>query len=338
METDLTQSGFSFRSASMDDVEEVTTLLNDHIEELTGMRVYTDNDTKNRFSAPGFDIESSTRIVESPDGQLVGFIMVSDLNSPPVHPSASGCVKKSHEGQGIGTALLQWAEQRARQAIVRVPDGVRVSMRIQTSIQHEPTIRLFEKSGLSLVRYYWFMEIDLDTEIPEPQWPAGITVRTFKEYPDLREIFSAIMDAFKDHWGYVDSSEEERYKRWHYFIENSDDFVPELWFIAMDGDQIAGVEICLPRMGENADMGVVETLGVRRPWRRRGLALALLQQAFIQLKQRGKKQAGLGVDADSLTGATRLYEKAGMRVAQEIATYEKELRLGEDISVQKFDS
>jgi predicted N-acetyltransferase YhbS len=181
------------------------------------------------------------------------------------------------------------------------------------------------------------MVIDLDQEIPDPQWPKDIKVQTFKEYSDLRAIFAAITDAFKDHWGYVESDQEERFKRWQHFIENSDDFDPELWFIAMDGDEIAGVAICLPRMGENSDMAVVETLGVRRPWRRRGLALALLQQSFISFKGVNKKQAGLGVDADSLTGATRLYEKAGMHVAQEVATYEKVLRPGEEISVQNAE-
>lgn len=81
-------------------------------------------------------------------------------------------------------------------------------------------------------------------------------------------------------------------------------------------------------------MGWVHQLGVRRPWRQRGLGLALLQQSFAALHQRGRLRVGLGVDADSLTGATRLYEKAGMKVVRQYDTYEKELRPGHSISRQ----
>ena len=86
------------------------------------------------------------------------------------------------------------------------------------------------------------------------------------------------------------------------------------------------------------DMGWVSTLGVRRPWRRKGLGLALLQHSFGEFHRRGKCRVGLGVDADSLTGATRLYEKAGMEVHRQYASYEKELRAGVDLSTQSMRS
>jgi ribosomal protein S18 acetylase RimI-like enzyme len=102
----------------------------------------------------------------------------------------------------------------------------------------------------------------------------------------------------------------------------------------MDGPEIAGVSLCYPRIDEDPEMGWVGTLGVRRPWRRRGLALALLQHSFNILAKRGVRKAGLGVDAHSLTGATRLYEKAGMRSDPrwQFSQYEKELRPGKDLS------
>jgi len=85
---------------------------------------------------------------------------------------------------------------------------------------------------------------------------------------------------------------------------------------------------------EDADLGYVHTLGVLRPWRRRGIALALLHHAFGELQRRGKKRVGLGVDAASLTGATRLYERAGMRPVRQSDLYEKELRPGRDLTTQ----
>ena len=96
---------------------------------------------------------------------------------------------------------------------------------------------------------------------------------------------------------------------------------PALTFIAFESDEVAGVAVNRYR-----DIAWVGQLAVRRPWRKRGLGLALLLQAFNEFYQRGDRAVGLGVDAQSLTGATRLYEKAGMRVTRQYDTYEKVIR------------
>ena len=107
--------------------------------------------------------------------------------------------------------------------------------------------------------------------------------------------------------------------------------------LAMDGDQIAGLALCVPKDTDDPDMCWVNSLSVRRPWRRRGVALALLHHAFGEAYRRGIRKVGLGVDASSLTGATRLYEKAGMHVYRQWDAYQKELRPGEDLSTQQLD-
>lgn len=101
----------------------------------------------------------------------------------------------------------------------------------------------------------------------------------------------------------------------------------------MDGDEIAGVALCAD---EKESGGWVHSLGIRRAWRRRGLALTLLQHAFADFVNRGIYKVFLGVDAQSLTGATRLYERAGMRVMLRSIHYEKELRGGRELSVEVF--
>jgi mycothiol synthase len=106
------------------------------------------------------------------------------------------------------------------------------------------------------------------------------------------------------------------------------DFDPSLWFLAMDGDEIAGAALCHLRPDNSA---WVNTVAVRRPWRKRGLATALLQEAFGTFYQRKLHTAALGVDAESLTGATRVYERAGMHVTLRVATYQKILRPGVDL-------
>ena len=72
--------------------------------------------------------------------------------------------------------------------------------------------------------------------------------------------------------------------------------------------------------------GIVEELGVRRPWRGHGLGLALLDLAFEEFERRGLTRAILTVDSENPTGATRLYERAGMSVELAWEHWEKELR------------
>ena len=223
------------------------------------------------------------------------------------------------------------------QAIERVPKGLRVSMRGEIPGAHEPTRRLFEKLGLQAIRYSWIMVIDLEEEPPAPQWPQDLTLCTYQDRPDLRAVYRAANDAFRDHWGHIDQPEDQAMERWRHRVENDPEFDPTLWFLLLDGEKIAAVALCHPRSPIGPDMGFVNTLGVRRPWRRRGLGLALLQHSFGEFYRRGKKQVGLGVDAGSLTGATRLYEKAGMHVALQIDTYELELRPGEELGTESLD-
>jgi mycothiol synthase len=102
-----------------------------------------------------------------------------------------------------------------------------------------------------------------------------------------------------------------------------EEFDPTLWFLAQDGEKIAGA--LLGRVRE-AERGWVDQVAVLRPWRKRGLGTALLRQAFEAFHRRGITRVGLGVDGQSLTGAQRLYEQVGMQVTMRIGHYEKELR------------
>jgi ribosomal protein S18 acetylase RimI-like enzyme len=106
------------------------------------------------------------------------------------------------------------------------------------------------------------------------------------------------------------------------FLDNPQ-FDPELWLLAEDDGEIAGISLCQRQRSADPALGWVQTLGVRPPWRRRGLATALLQHSFAELQRRGARRAGLGVDAENPTGAVRLYERAGMHVDRRNDTWEK---------------
>jgi mycothiol synthase len=328
--------GFTVRPATAADAAIAADLINDYAELTIGMRKLTEDELRGLFSIPGFNAARSTRLILSPEGQPAGGVIVTDMASPPVHPSALGCVHPDFERLGLGTYLVGWAIERGHQAIARVPDGVRVSMHFTLLGQHEPTRRLFARFNMKLVRHSWVMNISLEQEPPRPHWPQDIALCTFHDRPDARAVYRAVHDAFQDHWGYVERSEEEGVQRLEHMIASDKLFDPALWFLAMDGEEIAGVALCRAQTGEDSSTAWVETLGVRRPWRRQGLGLSLLHHVFGEFYRRGQKNVGLGVDAGSLTGATRLYEKAGMHVAQQASVYEVELRPGQELGRQSL--
>ncbi|MFL7793811.1 MAG: N-acetyltransferase family protein, partial [Anaerolineae bacterium] len=177
----------------------------------------------------------------------------------------------------------------------------------------------------------------MDGPPPGPVLPEGITIRHFRRDEEARALVHALRDAFEDHWGYVEQPFEEEYATWLTAMYEDPAFDETLWFVAIADDEIVGLTQCYDICAEGPQVGAVEVLGVRRLWRRRGIALALLHRSFGGLYRRGKTTVVLGVDAQNLTGALWLYEKAGMRVQYRIDRYEKELRPGEDMSTRELE-
>jgi ribosomal protein S18 acetylase RimI-like enzyme len=137
-------------------------------------------------------------------------------------------------------------------------------------------------------------------------------------------VFAAITEAFRDHWNHIPKQFESWVQR-----KKRHGFQPGLWLLVFDGEEVAAALVgsVFPEMG-----GWVNNVAVRRPWRRRGIAEAMLREAFRRFAARGITPVNLGVDATNPTGATRLYEKAGMRAVREFVFFEKELRPGEELS------
>jgi mycothiol synthase len=325
---------FQLRQVTQDDLLAVVELLNACAIDQTSTPDTNANLILSNWTGPAFDLADSVRVAEAVDGRIVGYIEVWDNEPMPVTIWVWGRVHPDFEGLGIGTDLMDWAEDRLQQTLVRVPNELRVVYHSEGLKTHAPTRQFLEGRDMKLVRYFWRMIITLEEAHPQPVWPTGITIQTLQDINDLRTLYRAFDDAFQDHWGYVKQPEDEMISEWEHWISSDEEFDPARWYLAMDGKEIAGVCLCRRREWADPDMGWINILGVRRPWRRKGLGLAMLHFAFREFHRRGKLRAGLGVDAGSLTGATRLYEKAGMHVAREFYTYEKELRPGRDISKQ----
>ncbi len=329
-------AGFTARPATMADAGPVTDLLNASAVAQIGHKEFELEETYVEWQTPGFDLENSSQVVVSPTGQIAGYIEVWDIAQTPVHPWLWGRVHPDYEGMGVGSYLMDWAEAHARRVFPRVPSTARISVRCGCVSSYRPSAALFENRGMTIVRHFYRMQIDLDQPPMPAQFPPHIVVRTLVDRPDLSAIFRALDESFSDHWGHVPESETQVLQRWQHMMETDKDFDPTLWFLAMDGEEIAGISLCSPRLPEDENLGWVGQLGVRRPWRRQGLGLALLQHSFVEMYQRGKQRVGLGVDASSLTGATRLYEKAGMYVARQFNTYDKEIRPGVELGLEEL--
>lgn len=292
----------------------------------------TVEDMQREWQFPGFNLETDSWAALTPEGRLVGYMEFYEGISTSNYFSW-GAVHPDYRRQGIGAHLRRLADARALESLPKAPPEARVSIATSVLSTNRGARIMLEREGFEHIRSFWRMRIDMDTPPAAPQFPEGITVRTHVVGQDDRAVWQALEDAFSDHWGHMPVS----YEFFEHDMLKDKDFDPALWFLAMDGDEIAGFSLCFPKTNEDPEMGWVGDLGVRRPWRKRGLGLALLLHSFNEFYRRGTRKVGLGVDTRSLTGATRLYEKAGMRPDREWARYEKELRPGIEMSTRQLE-
>jgi mycothiol synthase len=323
---------YSVRALTRDDAARVTAFVNQCFIDEVGAAATGEEDVLAEWGTPGFDMPTDTRAIFAPDGSLAAMAEFWNVQTPRVRPYLFARVHRDHRDRGLGSTLLRWAEDRARSFIPDAPPEARFVLRSGTFNTNRDAQELLGAAGFEHTRTFYRMLIEMDAPPPAPVWPEGITVRALQTTDDeLRTAFEVSDEVFSDHWGHL----PVEYDTWLHWLNNNPHFDPSLWFLAMDGDTIAGYCFCLPRMPEDPGLGWVEELGVRRAYRRRGLGEALLQHGFGVLWQRGQRKVGLGVDASSLTNATRLYEKVGMHVSRESWHYEKELRPGVELSTQQ---
>lgn len=329
--------GFTTRGARLEDVGASLEMFNLWARGVIGEDDINDaNAIRNEWISPGFDPADDIRLVVAPDGTLAGYIEVWTTVKPPVHPWIWGRVHPHYNGLGIGSWLLTWAEQRAMRALDEIPADLRFAPRIGVYSQAKESQQFFKDFGYHYIRSSYRMMIHFEAPPPAPVWPEGLEIRSYNPETDLEPVYLADQDAFRDHFGFVEMPLKEGLERFKHFMTGYEGFDASLWYIAWDGDEVAGICLCRPHSYDDPDLGFVNTLGVRRPWRKRGLGLAFLQHAFGEFYRRGKRKAGLGVDAENLTGALRLYERAGMHVHMQFDTFEKELRPGREIGVQSL--
>jgi ribosomal protein S18 acetylase RimI-like enzyme len=282
----------ALRPPSEEDVGHAIRLVNEHSPDPVPQ-----SGVLNDWTSPRVDLARDARIGEDV------YVLVEDIGD--------GRAWIELHGRNAGAAI-EWAEARATQ------EGARRAFSGGWSTRSDLFAEL-EQHGYVRVRSSFRMEVDLGAGMREPDRPAGIDIRAMREGEE-RVVYDVHQETFEDTWEPMRRSFED----WaHYNLEPSR-FVRALWFLACDGPEVCGVAICHPHE-TIPELGWVGVLGVRRKWRRRGIGHALLLHAFGAFREQGLARAGLGVDAESPTGALALYEDVGMRETQRFDIYEKSL-------------
>ena len=332
MEKQLVQpmlKGYQARPVTMEDLGPAVEFFNTVSMSTTGTQQFSIDHVRMEWQMPVMHLATDTMAVFTPEQQMAGYIEYW-ANKPYIRLMGWSSIHPDHWGRGIDDYLVGWLVARARKDLDLAPPDARLVLHNFIESSDQNSAELLARHGYQMIRSSYIMKIDF-TEPPQPPvLPDGLVIRSISGKDEERAALYTGYDAFKDHWGRIDEPFDNYYERRMMFIQDDPLHDPSLWFIALDGEEVAGISLCSPQADEDPDMGWVQTLGVRRPWRKRGVGLALLQHSFVEHYRRGRKSAGLGVDASSLTGATRLYEKAGMRVLRQINLYELELRPGED--------
>ena len=304
------------RPATRGDAPEIVDLLGACDVAEAGEPDSTLEDLENDWSMEGFDPGRDAWVAEGGAG-LVGYAYAGDQFRTG-ELEADLWVHPDHHEPELAGRLLGLAERRAAQlAVERGYEDPRLDV---FCIAANRTKRdLLRRHGYELKRTVYRMTADLSGGAPVAATPEGLEIRPFRLEADERTMYETMNEAFEDHFRQSD----EPFDAWKSRLLGHADFDPDLWWLAWDGDEgeAGGGLIAY----DHGDLGWIQGLGVRRPWRRRGLGAALLAHALAAFAARGQVRVDLGVDAEGQTRPLQLYERAGMRASSAYELYAKRL-------------
>jgi mycothiol synthase len=267
-------------------------------------------------------------VVAEVGGQVVGYGWVDWVQTSDGKREyrTRGHVDPAWRRQGVGSSILAHNEARLLEIATGHPDDLPRVFGAFAPERRVGAVALIRGAGYEPVRYFFDMVRPTLDDIEIPPLPAGMELRSVSDDAGYRRLFAADSEAFMDHWGGFDTS-EATYQVWR----NEPIFDPTLFVIAWDGDEIAGGVINAIDAEENEALdrqrGILDSVFVRRPWRRRGLAAALVGRSLALLRERGMTSALLGVDADNPTGALGIYERAGFEVHLRSSAHHKPMEI-----------
>lgn len=264
------------------------------------------------------------RVVEV-DGRAVAYSRVwwdQEPDGPRVYRHVC-FVDPAHGRRGIGAALFAWNESRLRD-IAGGHDGVQETLlEVWSNDRNEGATALARAFGYEPITYAAEMVRPTVDDLPEHPLPDGLEIRPVRE-EDIRTIWEADVEAFRDHWGFIEQTETDyqRFRAYPYLD-------PTLWKVAWDEQGVAGQVKSFIDTAANEEhgrkRGWTEQISTARRWRRRGVAKALIVESIRELASRGMTEVALGVHTENPNGAFDLYAGLGYEVVKTWTTYRKPL-------------
>jgi len=283
-----------------------------------------------QIDEPAVDKTQNLRLWEDEDGKLMGFGYLSIPNpNQVVDAYLAMCVERQDSVEDNFTArdleseIIKWGEQRLRELGKQL--GLPVNLRFYIQDNRSDRISLLTELGFKIDRYYFTMARSLDAPIPLPQFPSGFKLCHRSINQDLQTWVNMFNESFIDHWNHHDLT-VTTLKHWL----NDPNYNPKLDLIAVAPEgKFAAFCYCNINPIENAryqqNEGWIEWLGTQRNFRKLGLGKAMLLAGLHCLKNAGVDTAKLSVDAESLTGATKLYQSVGFQQVETWLEYVKEI-------------
>lgn len=300
--------GFSFRPASFNDLPIVHQLITQQNILDYGDPLRSVEDIERIWNGPSFDLKADTQIASTSDGKIAAYAELRGKEDVFVYLSSE------HQNTALASHLLKRLEERAR----LLKSAGSVELWGHAGFRNPTMIEAFELNGYTTDISFLVMQTELIEKPQTPQWPSEIKVRTFIKGQDEQATYQTDEEAAEDKGYHAPLS----FEKWSARMGlDKESFDPNIWFLACENDESAGV--ALNAFKKDTNTGWVDHLSVRRAWRNKGIGKALLLHSFGEFFRRGIRTIKLSVDSKSLTNAPRLYESVGMKTVQTYHVYKK---------------
>ncbi|MCO6451520.1 MAG: GNAT family N-acetyltransferase [Caldilineales bacterium] len=322
--------GYTWRSAQLEDAPAIHQTLIDIDEADNRHWAGTLSELESEFADPDVDAKRDTLVGFTPGGRVAALAWVYAPSKVENKHRAYlwAQVHPQHRTRTMEDFVMAWSQANARRNLCQRNGSLPRLLRGSAMTHDTARIEWFQRHGFEPMRHFFTMRRHLGNAIAEPTLPNHLSIHPWRPEFD-QPTFEAFNESFRDHWGF----DPIPYETWKLFFTGRDSFRSDLSFVITDGDEIAGFAINYYSPEENERKGIDEAwigdLGTRRPWRKQGIATALLNHSMLAFRAAGIAHASLGVDSENPTGALGVYERVGFKVVERSLSLGKYIEEGD---------